>query len=246
MPGRLLPFAAGASAWNMAVDQAILESVEASSIPTLRFYGWLEPTLSLGYFQAYEARLGHTASSSCACVRRATGGGAILHDHELTYSLVMPLAASATQRRQQLYRDVHLALIRSLADFGIRATPQRLAGRPDGQESAFLCFQRRTDEDLILSGYKIVGSAQRRSRGAVLQHGSLLLRASRCAPELPGVCDLTSKQIDAIDLVDLVAEQLSGLIGVRWNPGQLLPAERSNAERIEAERFAAVGWNRRR
>jgi lipoate-protein ligase A len=141
---------------------------------------------------------------------------------------------------------VHLAVVRSLAEFGIRATPHRLAGRADGKESSFLCFQRRTDEDLILSGYKIVGSAQRRSRGAVLQHGSLLLRASRCAPELPGVCDLTSKQLDAIALVDSVAEQLSELIGVRWNPGQLLPGERGNADRIVAERFAAVGWNRRR
>ncbi len=192
----------------MAVDQAILESVEASLIPTLRFYGWLEPTLSLGYFQAYQSRFGHAASSACACVRRATGGGAILHDHELTYSLVMPMAVSATQARQRLYRDVHLAVVRSLADFGVRATPYRLDGRPDGQESAFLCFQRRTDEDLIVSGYKIVGSAQRRSRGAVLQHGSVLLRASRYAPELPGVFELTSQQIDAMTLVGVVTGHL--------------------------------------
>ena len=246
MRGRLLSVSAGTPAWNMAADQAILESVDQTSVPTLRFYGWLEPTLSLGYFQEYDARREHVASEGCACVRRATGGGAILHDHELTYSLVMPMFASATKARQQLYRQVHQVIAAAVASFGIRATRYCEDGRSAGSESAFLCFQRRTEEDLVVSGYKIVGSAQRRTRNAVLQHGSLLLQASRHAPELPGLFELTSKSIDAMELVGLMSAGLSDLLEVQWESGQLSSKERIRGGQIEAERFAANGWNRRR
>src|SRR5688500_20216584 len=90
MTSRLLLDVPAPGAWNMAVDEALLESAALENRCTLRFYRWSEPTLSLGYFQRYEDRRQHAASLSCACVRRASGGGAILHDHELTYSLAVP------------------------------------------------------------------------------------------------------------------------------------------------------------
>ena len=77
-------------AWNMAVDEALFEQAAKFGTPTLRFYQWSEPTLSLGYFQNYDDRRSHAASLGTAAVRRTTGGGAILHDQELTYSLVWP------------------------------------------------------------------------------------------------------------------------------------------------------------
>src|SRR5690242_1143259 len=75
--------------WNMAVDEALLETAADAGIATLRFYQWNEPTLSLGYFQAAAERNQHSMSSGCPLVRRASGGGAILHDRELTYSIAM-------------------------------------------------------------------------------------------------------------------------------------------------------------
>src|SRR5688500_9559950 len=78
-------------AWNMAVDEALLESAATGSVATLRFYEWHEPTLSLGYFQPAADREQHAASRACPLVRRASGGGAIVHDRELTYSLAWPL-----------------------------------------------------------------------------------------------------------------------------------------------------------
>jgi hypothetical protein len=77
-------------AWNMAVDEALLLDAIEDGSATLRFYQWSEPTLSLGYFQRYADRNQHHASRNCAIVRRQSGGGAILHDRELTYSLVLP------------------------------------------------------------------------------------------------------------------------------------------------------------
>ena len=87
---RLLRDAAGEGAWNMAVDEALLESAATNNSMTLRLYAWSEPTLSLGYFQRYEDRRLHPESLACTCTRRSSGGGAILHDRELTYSLSVP------------------------------------------------------------------------------------------------------------------------------------------------------------
>src|SRR5262245_54691837 len=82
---RLIVDGAAGGPWNMAVDETLLESAAASGAASLRFYGWSEPTLSLGYFQRAAARQTHATSLGCPMVRRPSGGGAILHDWELTY-----------------------------------------------------------------------------------------------------------------------------------------------------------------
>ena len=87
-PFRLIIDSAGDGIWNMSVDEALLQSAAHESfVPTLRFYQWDKPTLSLGYFQQYEERSQHTSSNQCPVVRRSTGGGAILHHHELPIAL---------------------------------------------------------------------------------------------------------------------------------------------------------------
>ena len=92
--GRLISLATAGAAENMAIDQSILDSVSRTGIPVLRFYQWAEPTLSLGYFQGLSARAAHVQSNSIGCVRRTTGGGAIVHDQELTYSITIPVPLS--------------------------------------------------------------------------------------------------------------------------------------------------------
>jgi lipoate-protein ligase A len=200
----------------------------------------------LGYFQRYRDREQHDASGGAVCVRRSTGGGAIVHHNELTYSLIIPMAASATKLRQQLYRDAHECIVAMLAVAGVHARPARMVGIDTQDDSAFLCFQRRTDEDLIVSGYKVLGSAQRRARRAVLQHGSLLLKASPLAPELPGILDLTSRSLDPAELQDPLGERLSQLLGYRWQVDELTEDERDRSSQIESERFAAGSWTHRR
>src|SRR5690242_18095105 len=96
--GRLLIDSAVDGPRSMAIDEALLESAAGGGPLTLRFYQWSEPTLSLGYFQRYEDRSLHPASLDCPIVRRPTGGGAILHDKELTYSLALPGKLARSRR----------------------------------------------------------------------------------------------------------------------------------------------------
>jgi lipoate-protein ligase A len=253
-------------AWNMAVDEALLESAAGGGPATLRFYQWSEPTLSLGYFQALADRDQHLASRACPLVRRASGGGAILHDRELTYSIAIPVASRFGQAADALYTRVHQSLIETLAAIGVRASlhggtaPARVAGTWHGASAArdrgakparpFLCFQRRTAGDVVAGTQvadKIAGSAQRRQRGALLQHGSILLARSARAPELPGIAELTGVALTTGDLID------------RWTPGLLAALEAKRAEidtlnadeqtlaaRLEQDRFGSREWETRR
>lgn len=245
-PARLIPLSSHSAAMNMAIDQAILQSVDAGGPPTLRFYGWSRPSLSLGYFQKLADRNQHHPSKSIDCVRRSTGGGAIVHHRELTYSIALPTPRNDTGARQELYRAAHDGFIRTLAKHGVRATRHAdITGRLSA-EADFLCFRRRTDDDLIVCGYKVLGSAQRRSRSAVLQHGSLLIQASEFAPELPGLSDLMSRRIDAGEFARVFAEDLAAALQLQWAQGALSDAENGLAAEIEQSRFGSSDWINRR
>lgn len=168
---RLLIDPTALGAWNMAVDEALLESAVAGGGISLRFYGWRQPTLSLGYFQQYSERWQHAASRDCPVVRRITGGGAILHDREITYSLVVPSGHGLAIRHFELYENVHAALITVLAKQGICATLCRGEGREKDRRQAFLCFQRCAAGDVLLGDIKIAGSTAALARGRVATWG---------------------------------------------------------------------------
>lgn len=191
--GRLILDEPARGSWNMAVDAAILESIQPDDPPTLRFYRWSKPTLSLGYFQASDDRSRHASSQGIDWLRRSTGGGAIVHDRELTYSLVLPQAEGSHGADHSIYDTVHQAVINALQTIGIKATRSGSMSKAFDPIEPFLCFQRRTDQDLIVSGYKVLGSAQRRGAKGILQHGSLLICASQAAPELPGLLNLDGR-----------------------------------------------------
>lgn len=232
---------------NMAVDQVLLESVAADGIPVLRLYAWSEPTLSIGYFQKIADRIQHSESTELRCVRRATGGGGIVHDRELTYSLAIPRDAGWAGPRLDLYCKTHQAMIVALSEFGVRAVPfARIGEESTRSADAFLCFQRRTSEDLIVAGYKVLGSAQRTMRGAILQHGSLLMRASRSAPQLPGVIDLSSRQISNHQIAMSFSDALARALSIQWEADAISEGQRERADQITREKFASQAWTERR
>jgi lipoate-protein ligase A len=137
-----------------------------------------------------------------------------------------------------------------LALHGVHAAPfytcpPAVVRKPEESES-FLCFQRRTGEDLIVSGYKVLGSAQRRTRAAVLQHGSLLLSASRWAPQLPGIEDLTSRSLAVEDLVANFTQRLGAALQVRWHEDGLTDVESERMRVLVSERFGDRRWSARR
>jgi lipoate-protein ligase A len=272
----------------MAVDEALLETAAADGQCTLRLYRWQEPTLSLGYFQAYADRWQHAASSRAAVVRRASGGGAIMHDRELTYSLAIPSRHPLAVRRLECYRAVHQALIEVLAQWGIEATmfpscstaapgcevcstaapdceacstaapgcdagttqPRAAVLHSDlavpQQREPFLCFQRRSPGDVLVGGAKIAGSAQRRSRGAVLQHGSVLLARSAAAPELGGLEELSGQTISPERLIEAWLMRLAGVLSATWQNGQLSDDQRRRADELCAEKYASPVWTENR
>lgn len=230
----------------MAIDQALLEMVDSGGPAALRFYGWSEATLSLGYFQSARDRERHRPSVELPLVRRATGGGAIVHDYELTYSLAVRPTVRSVGAREELYHGIHAAIAETLDGLGLRARPCRESGGRLQDPGAFLCFQRRTAEDLVAHGYKLLGSAQRRGRQALLQHGSLLLRASPHAPELPGVEDLLARPVEAEPLSARIGERVASRFGWRVRPWRLSESLHRRAMEIERDRFAAPGWTDKR
>ena len=162
---------------NMARDEHLLHSDELRPA-SLRIYAWSPPTISLGYFQRFAdvAALPDDVRD-LAVVRRPTGGGAILHDREITYCLVvddsLPIARQAPAA---LYELAHRCWRDAIAahEPRVEIAPDTLPF-PSPRTGPFFCFQKPGQTDLVVAGDKLLGSAQRRVRGRVLQHGSLLL-----------------------------------------------------------------------
>jgi lipoate-protein ligase A len=230
-------------AWNMAIDEALLASVSQGAAPAFRHYGWSEPTLSLGYFQSYAGRCEHPPSLHCPVVRRPSGGGAILHDREWTYSLILPIADRATSDRRRLYDAVHGALVESLRAAGISAVLWEAdANAPE----SFLCFQRRSRGDVVLRGRKICGSAQRLGKAAVMQHGSILLAASPAAPELLGIEELAERRWSPQEIQADWLSRLATRLGLEWVEEGFTEEERRAAAVLAARRHAHSDWIKRR
>ncbi|MEX2317940.1 MAG: hypothetical protein WD669_12355 [Pirellulales bacterium] len=269
---RLLVDPPSPGAWNMAVDDVLLAAAADEGVATLRFYEWSEPTLSLGYFQHYGDRRRHSASLDCPIVRRQTGGGAIVHDRELTYSLTLPAGHPLAAKAEELYRAVHGAFVAALRPLiagenqtlPLHIRENKRQHRPE--DEPFLCFQRRARGDVLLTALpransnamtggtpvttgttvKILGSAQRRRRGAILQHGSLLLEASPAAPELPGICNLTGVPISASELTAELSTRLSELLHVSLIESRLPDELRFTVDRLIEEKYDLPAWTIRR
>lgn len=159
----------------MARDQALLERAIAGEGPFLRVYSWARPTLSLGYFQKEEEVAEDLTGVDV--VRRFTGGGAILHDREVTYSVAVP----ATHAWAQLdvngsYLEITRPLLQLLRS---RLVLAKFRGGDEPAVKTPNCFAGSACPDLVVQGKKLFGSAQRRKNGAILQHGSLLLDIDR-------------------------------------------------------------------
>lgn len=169
---RLLRSGAADGVTNMATDAALLAHARRSGEATLRLYGWDAPTLSLGRHERARdlfdpARL---RSAGVGVVRRPTGGRALLHHREVTYSVTAP----ATLTQGESYAAINALLLDALARLGVRATLATPRGRPLRPEGA-ACFAEPGAGEVVVDGAKLVGSAQLREDGALLQHGSILL-----------------------------------------------------------------------
>jgi lipoate-protein ligase A len=245
----ILPDQVNSGPANMALDEALLESVGPDVF--FRTYGWAVPTLSLGYFQRV-ADLGREERwKEVALVRRPTGGGAIWHDHELTYAVILPASHPQARSGVALYHAVHGAILGLLRDRGLEARrrgeadPPREQGRPAGPRP-FLCFADRDAEDLVCRGFKVLGSAQRKRRGAILQHGSLLLRGSARTPELRGICELGDVPWTPQFWARQVERRVLAALGLEPSPWSIPENIRRRAGELENLVYRDPGWTNRR
>jgi len=165
---------------NMATDEAILKSCkERLSPPTLRLYEWSEPTLSIGCFQKAENAIKYCLETGIPYVRRITGGRAVLHSDEVTYSIICsadePLFAEGITGA---YRIISRCLLETLREAGINAD-MHIHRAIESNSKKISCFHSPSRYEIIINNRKIIGSAQRRFKRAFLQHGSILFSIER-------------------------------------------------------------------
>jgi lipoate-protein ligase A len=243
----LLVEGAGSGSWNMAVDEVLLAAAVDDGVPSLRFYRWNGPWLSLGYRQRLDAeRLAACERAGVGVVRRVTGGRAVLHGGDLTYAIAAPEAA-LPEGLAETYAFVAEALLEALRALGVaaEAAPRRPASSPDG---AFDCFVEPAADELCVAGRKLVGSAQRRAGGGVLQHGSIRLapdplevrRASGL--ETGAATSLRELGIDpsAEELVEACRVAFSARLGVKLERVDRSSSESARAREREEARAAEL------
>ena len=212
---------------NMGLDEALLEE----SPPTLRFYTWRPDTLSLGYFQRWADIPAATLAGAGAVVRRITGGGAIHHTAELTFSIVAPLDHPLYRGAvHDSYTRVHAVLAQAIGVAG--PTAELLGERSARSDRAGtgMCFHASTPLDLVWGGRKGVGSAQRRRDGRVLHHGSIKLGTTQLETGV-AVVSRDGGTVDGADLARWIVTAFEDAHGLRFSADE--PSARERARGLE-------------
>lgn len=255
MAWRLLITDPAPGAWNMAVDEAVGRAVAAGeSPPTLRFFRWHPPCLSLGFNQPYAvADEAFCKAHGLDITRRPTGGRAVLHHHELTYSVAVPLGFPPFPRDLQgCYRLICQALIAGLREIGVVA---HLSSAPENlipPKSAAPCFIQPASGEIVVAGRKLVGSAMRRLGSAILQHGSLLLdwdsqlqagalglaSDHSLRPAVVTLSDLLGQVPPWETLVAALTAGFSATLEAELGRGELTEKERAMAQHLAREVYA--------
>lgn len=265
---RLLRHGPATGAENMAVDEAISRAIaEGLAPPTLRFYAWAPPCVSLGRNQPLaDVDLAQLAARGYEVVRRPTGGRAILHTDELTYSLIAspehPLMAGYVL---DSYLRISHGLVAGLRRLGIAAEEAPGANRA-GPDVSAACFEVPSAYEIVAGGRKILGSAQARRAKSVLQHGSLPLtgdltrlvdclalptEAARAAlrASLAGhaatVEELAGRPVSYDEALAALIHGMAEALEIELVEGDLTPKERAWAEELVHDRYARPEWTAR-
>lgn len=228
----------------LAADEYLLERAAESGIASLRFYIWSEPTLSLGYFQPAADRLADPLLANLPFVRRASGGAAIVHgDGDLTYGLALPPGVPWQAGEPWLCRFHHIleAIFRSW-----KAPARTVVCGEEQRLGPVLCFLHQTPADVVIDGSKVVGSAQRKLRGALLQQGTIRLARSRFAPYLPGLRELAGVEVSVEQVIDAVVRAFPEATGWELVPTAWTTADEQRIAELVATKYGHPEWNEKR
>lgn len=256
---------------NMAVDEALLGAVaEGRSPPTLRFFAWTPPCLSLGYAQPLsDVDMERLRARGWDLVRRPTGGRAILHTDELTYSVIAPMDEPRVLGGVlESYRRLSAGLLRGLKILGLNAQADRKAPTFNPQSSTPLpiCFEVPSDYEITVNGHKLLGSAQVRKRGVVLQHGALPLVGdiaricealrfeseakrervkARVRERATTVQAVLGREVSWDEAAQAIRAGFAEALNLEFVEESLSADEQAAAEKLRAEKYAAREWNER-
>jgi lipoyl(octanoyl) transferase len=252
----------------MAVDEAILQSVtDHHAPPTLRLYAWNPACLSLGYGQkSADVDFARADDRGWHVVRRPTGGRAILHTDELTYSISLPadddLAAGTII---DSYRRISAALVSGLSRLGLAPQADQRAERH--HQVGAVCFETPSHYEITVDGRKLVGSAQLRRQGGILQHGSIPLTGDLARicdalvyPDEPSresaraqvraraitLSEALGREVTWADAADALIQGFAETFGIAFTRQPLTAAEQSRAAQLAADLYSTPTWTHRR
>ncbi len=266
---------------NMAIDEAIMIAHREGWVPpTIRFYQWSPPAVSLGYFQNLKKEIDIEAcqKKGVDIVRRPTGGKAVLHDQELTYSFVIkenhPLVNDSIL---ETYKKISRGIIRGLSYLGVEAKlvplREKLKNDPLSRETErnseppysaikSICFSASAQYEVQIEGKKIVGSAQVRKGGVVLQHGSLLIKLEKDklfsvfnfpSPEVRerlkgrfkaiGLEEVLGREVSFSELAEILPRGFEEEFGVKLVEGRLTEEEKEISRGLFKNKYSTYEWN---
>lgn len=235
----------------MAIDEALLLSQRPEDAPVLRFYGWNPPCVSLGRFQkSFITCPKGTRPSSFPIVRRPTGGRAIWHQHEITYSVVLREEILPREEHSIIgsYQWLSRALVQGLQTLGVQAHLSERDKKLPHEEN---CFASAMRSDFMVQGRKLIGAAQRRKNGAVLQHGSLLLKVDDSAwQQAVGGSMAATISLDELgitasrqEIIEALCQGVQQVLDAQLQESQVSQTEKNLSSLLYSQKYTVDSWN---
>lgn len=259
------------AAYNMALDEALLEWHSKGEIgPVLRFYEWAPATLSIGYFQnvSKEIDMTQVEKHGLGFVRRPTGGRGVLHEHELTYSVIVTEDyPNMPETVTEAYRVISGGLLEGFRNLGLDAyfsipeTEEQLQGLKKPQSA--VCFDTPSWYELVVEGKKVAGSAQTRQKGVILQHGAILLSLDEeklvslfkfkseeqkermrvgLSDKAVAIDRLTGRKVTASEGAEAFSKGFEKALNIKLEPYQLSEAQLQYVKEIEEQKYGNDTW----
>lgn len=257
------------AATNMALDEALIHWHSKGDIPpTLRFYGWKKPSLSVGHFQNVEKTINFDGIDKHGCdfVRRLTGGSAVLHDDELTYSIVVSESHPKIPKSvNQAYFVLAQGILQGYRNLGIEAD----FSLPDikNRERTAVCFETPAIYEMIVDGKKLTGNAQTRKNGVLLQHGSIPIsfniemlfdlflfpsekvrerQKQRFVEKAISINDITGKEHNYQSVRDAFLTGFEHSLNIETKPFMLCDKQWDYVRYLAKTKYRSKAWNEKR